>query len=91
MKDLITELETLSGWNVPETDRLEWLLRKLPKFAHDAEFCMTNDGAGWTVGYATDAYGFGQFHFVMSESADTPEDAAAKLCIELIKNGVLKP
>lgn len=75
---------------IPAYD-LGFLLRKLPKFVDRAEFWMTNDVLAWTAGYATDKYANGNFHFTRSETADTPEDAATKLAIQLFKEGVLKP
>ena len=58
------------------------LLRKLPQTAshRDArEFFLTHTAAGrWSAGYR------GWRH----ELANTPEDAAARLAIELFKNGI---
>jgi hypothetical protein len=74
---------------------LGYLLRKLPPYLELGDtveyhsvrnwlyMSMYEDGKEWQFGYteAGDEY-YGQ--------ADTPENAAAKLCIELFKQGVLK-
>lgn len=74
--------------NLPAYD-LGYLLRKLPTFHDEANLWLNNDGLSWQVGYATDKYGNGDFHFILSELADTPENAACLLAIELFKQGVL--
>lgn len=62
-----------------------FLLRKLPLWVNGFSFRMNMDfvtGTGWVCGYEpTDR---------MSFKADTPEDCAAKLCIELIQQKVIK-
>lgn len=63
-----------SAYEVPAYD-LDYLLRKLPGVV-ELHHYATGD---WSCD--TDGFGF--------ENADTPEDAACKLSIELFKHGVL--
>ena len=67
---------------IPKYD-LEYLMSKLPDDVYDDDRPATSgqykDGK-WFCGYA----------FGISCSADTPEDAAAKLCIELIEQKVIE-
>lgn len=77
-------------WTIPAYD-LGYLLRKLPAWFRNGEFYLSNDGAeklGWTAGYMKEDND-GYLYWTMSELADTPEDAACKLAIELFKQGVL--
>lgn len=77
--------------DVPAYD-LGYLLRKLPLKVKD-EYqgdvfgvrLRQTGGTGWIVYYGEPGKST-EMHF---NSADTPEDAAAKLAIELLKSGVL--
>jgi hypothetical protein len=92
-KNLCRELYELSGWGEPPINywgtsicgvaespyypnySLGYLLRKLP----DGDYEFIKDGSGYlilSIGHAA--------------RAATPEDAAANLCIELFKAGVLR-
>lgn len=62
--------------DIPAYD-LGYLLRKLPFFKMN----RTDEGQ-YIIWWA---------HFDDREVADTPEDATAKLCIELIKQNILQP
>lgn len=86
---LAKELWDLSGWDTHDTFAkyeeelvpqysLGYLLRKLPTYE------LVNNGLVRSVRY----YDVDKERSYYGE-ADTPEDAAAKLCIELIKQGVL--
>ncbi|SRR5258706_5170776 len=88
---LCKDLYELSGWSdtienfresahltkdrVPAYD-LGYLMRKLPRQSHVYQF-----GANEWLAYAPGSH---------DHSADTPENAATKLCIELLNQGVLK-
>lgn len=73
---------------------LGYLLRKLPKYiGYASQSCrlglfpqgFTNTGASdWCASY--DTY---KGEIYLLQTADTPEDAVAKLCIELFKQGIL--
>lgn len=85
--------EGINGW--PAYD-LGYLLRKLPKYiGHASQSCrfglfpqgFTNTGSSdWCASYDT----FKGEIYVL-QTADTPEDAAAQLAIELFKKGILTP
>lgn len=101
---LCKELYELSGWdgvtqyhsvadapdNIPAYD-LGYLLRKLPnslpfKFyggnsTNPYTFQLRKNKAYWLACYPSTE---------LQEAADTPEDAAAKLAIDLFKQGILK-
>lgn len=64
---------------------LGFVLRKLPKhLSGPSPLTLTYIiGNYWQASY-------GYYESVQRENADTPEDAAAKLCIQLIKQGILK-
>lgn len=102
--DLCKQLFELSGWgdcafvyedgetialygtpnqNMPITPAydLGYLLRKLPETVESKDLVIRIRGGTWVF-----AYGKSRFIF----TADTPEDACAKLAIELIKQGILK-
>lgn len=74
--------------NWPAYD-LGYLLRRLPGYAvlkHvDAEHALDED-TFWKAVYQSHLRG----QWVEAEGSDTPEDAAAKLTIELFKRGVLE-
>jgi hypothetical protein len=73
--ELCKELYGLSGWNdTPNHVDLGYLVRKLPAYTE-----IRNYEICWQA----------RFNSMISE-ADTPEDAAAKLAIELFKSGVLE-
>lgn len=79
---LSDEVFGLSGWE-QDCDNgysLSFLLRKLPT----GMYLRINE-----KGYSVNIYGSydKKYHYL----ADTPEDAACKLLIELFKQGVLKP
>ena len=72
---------------------LGYLLRKLPE-------TVSEDGSLYTSWLSMDNLGSGGWQFGYRKGAakpdpkgiaDTPEDAACKLAIELIKQGVIKP
>lgn len=75
-----------------------FLLRKLPavighsRFLNVSHVDAANDGGGWVAGYTTNVDDIIKFKvdFSYSVVADTPEDAACKLAIELFKQGVLE-
>lgn len=84
------------GWtndSIPAYD-LGFLLRKLPYKVKDeyqswqyGHKLMPTASTGWKIWFGEIGKD-SETHFT---SADTPEDAAAKLCIELIESGDLKP
>jgi len=77
------ELWELSGWPRPYT--LGYLLRKLSRSVEGSEEIVLEpswDGKGWNARYPADRN-------IASRFGDTPEDATAKLAIELFKQGVL--
>ncbi len=69
------------AWNTPAYD-LGYLLRKMPakKYEH-----LTSNLK--MIKHGKNSYEF--TYFKLSASADTPENAAAKLAIELFKQGLL--
>lgn len=86
--ELCKELFKLSGWigiygpNTEVTYDLGYLIRQLPAVSGGVLTLQPADHeptTAWRVGYGDN----------MTE-ADTPEDAACKLAIELCKQGVLK-
>lgn len=95
LRDISDFAHTTREWlgvnTIPAYD-LGYLLRRLPKWIDDEDgdddrsypFIMEHKRAGYydeqTSGYVDD----------LNCSADTPEDAAAKLAIELFKQGILK-
>lgn len=93
---LCKELYELSGWDndlLSHNQRaprytLDYLLRKLPKKLEDGWLTLTpmvNRGKDdWGISYDTDEGENLGFQY-----ADTPANAAAKLAIELFKQGVL--
>jgi hypothetical protein len=92
--ELCKELYELSGWNAPvvsmdgPTPRydLGYLLRKLPKHVEDQwlHIAPITDNK-WAAHYMM----MGVKSAGQDEWADTPEDAACKLAIELFKQGIL--
>jgi len=100
----VRSLKELDGWlmdepgerryyrTIPAYD-LGYLLRKLPKCYPYRYTNSTNrfrlgllDGKFWVAGYPIND----DFSASHAGTADTPEDATAKLAIELFKQGVLK-
>jgi hypothetical protein len=63
---------------------LGFLLRKLPNIVDADRFRMLQSGGGWFTGYHDGDL------FTLATVANTPEDAACKLAIELWKQEVLK-
>lgn len=94
---LCKELYELSGWDsleyhpnavgtpitCPAYD-LGYLLRKLPRGCYIAQ-----TRKGWTASSGNAREIFGK-QSPITLNADTPEDAACKLVIELFKQGILK-
>jgi hypothetical protein len=81
----------LADGNIPAYD-LGYLLRKLPAYipTHDEHaddyllrICPNYTGDMWSADY------FGLERLLYFQQADTPEDAACKLAIELWKQGIL--
>lgn len=76
---------------------LGYLLRKLPEFYEEGKiaYLLTVQpnpiGAGWQAHYrfASRTPNSSNTGSRFRQDANTPEDAAAKLCIELFKQGVL--
>lgn len=70
---------------------LGFLVRKLPPLIGRARFpCISYPINMWVAGYTSDIdnwHHLKQFDYL--ETADTPEDAACKLSIELFKQGIL--
>lgn len=98
-RELSQELYELSGWEEDTHDwyganktylapryTLGYLIRKLPNFISVGveSFVMTSGKRGYFAEH-DDYTPSHEFRFV----ADTPEDAACKLAIELFKQGVL--
>ncbi len=84
-----------SGWFMPAYD-LGYLLRKLPKEIDDhflaVEICSAHENLEWTADYLH----YPNLYLIADEPknadlmhADIPEDAAAKLAIELFREGIL--
>lgn len=71
---------------IPAYD-LGYLLRKLPTDIEEAQF--VNIGTGDAQGPWVAEYSPALNVQTIYAFADTPEDAAAKLCIELFKQGIL--
>lgn len=101
--ELCKELYELTGWGWGELEsyydkdpvfptvvcpkyNLDYLLRKLPRHNH-GYLTLTVTGAGemWAAGYWDDS----ENRLIVKRLGDTPEDAAAKLAIGLIKQGIL--
>jgi hypothetical protein len=71
--------------DIPAYD-LGYLLRKLPPHINERPITISNymiDGSSWSAAYME------YDQEIYTASADTPEDAAAKLVIELFKQGIL--
>ena len=66
--------------------KLGFLIRKLPRQIDGEEMRNCSISMEWLGNQWVFYYSRTDF----SGTADTPEDAAAKLCIELIKQGILK-
>lgn len=97
-KELCQELYELSGWKdtgeshlLPDPSSklgvkklpaysLGYLLRKLP----------TDRSVSFRFNYKTDEWWVNEDRTHLFFTADTPEDAATKLAIELFKQGILK-
>jgi hypothetical protein len=80
---------------------LSYLLRKLPPFKHNVKgeqgdmmpvrcyvFVWQETAHQWRAGYKYKL--LGQRYDDLFIYADTPEDAAAKLCIKLVEQGIIK-
>lgn len=80
----------INGDSTPAYD-LGYLLRKLPETIRDDNYPVISRyyRAGWAAFYEA-SYEYEQTERSYMVEADTPEDAAAKLAIELSKQGVLK-
>lgn len=86
---------TLGGWIKDDTEEariynpaydLGYLMRKLP----EPVSLLKRDGI-WECGMANPAaFGVPVNHWVIGADNDTPESVAAKLAIELFRQGVLK-
>jgi len=64
---------------------LGYLLRKLPEYHGDHPVLgRVITGVRWSI-----SYGAVMDHLFINKVADTPEDTACKLCIELFRQGVL--
>lgn len=84
-KELSKKLHALSGWEEPYD--LGFLLRKLP----DHTTIKKNiDPKLRQANFANARYYRAVLLYVTSASGDTPEDAACKLAISLIEQGVLE-
>lgn len=90
-----------NGSDIPAYD-LGFLLRKLPPNFHTGdvrgafEFFLKTTGREWFAGYNKPEMGkwlYDNNHGVWERpcTADIPENALCKLCIELFNQGVLKP
>lgn len=73
---------------------LSYLLRKLPKYVKVDERSsrlefhpLAEDSTKWAVGYMKPGLLSSEWHIIAV--ADTPEDAACNLAIELFKQGIL--
>ena len=98
---LCDELYKLSHWEMdkrphtgllgkapfPPGYDLGYLLRKLP----NKRVKLRNYTSGWKCQWSEDFKDHGRRIRDYEAEADNPEDATAKLCIELIKQGILKP
>jgi hypothetical protein len=76
---------------------LGYLLWKLPKSvtefwgrAYPASPCLMYSGTQWVMFYQSEMTGEHNTDELFGQFADTPEDAACKLAIELFKQDVLK-
>jgi hypothetical protein len=76
---------------------LDYLLRNLPKNvtefwgqAYPASPCLMYTGTQWLAFYQSTMTSEHNTDELFGQFADTPEDAAAMLAIELFKQGVLK-
>lgn len=70
---------------------LGYLLRKLPATIKDTDGLTCSWGLWKGIDGYTTAYGSPDGEdFEVMKVADTPENATAKLCIELLKQGILK-
>lgn len=67
---------------------LGYLLRKLPQYSGGMAFSLTHCRVDDTKDFWTAAYPLSNTY--QTGVAETPEDAAAKLCIELFKSGILE-
>lgn len=67
------------GWYLPAYD-LGYLLRRIPGYCHLEHSAET--GKMLWMAYHSEQN---------TQYAETPEDAVAKMCIELFKQGILKP
>ena len=79
-------LETPLHANAYPAYDLGFLLRRLPRQAWQKDFYLLVSDSEWVAGYDSKH----PTGLPRSAFADTPEDAACKLCVELFKKGILK-
>lgn len=96
-QELREELELVSGWDIPKCDVLSWLLRNLPVNQKRYNGHMSKAIIGLQLirrGSAFSESDYWEASYWHSprlyEWAETVEDAAAKLAIQLFKQGILK-
>ncbi|SRR5260221_11168896 len=84
------------GWDCPAYD-LGFLLEKLPKSvtefwgrAYPASPCLMYSGTQWVIFYQSEMTGEHNTDELFGQFADTPEDAACSLCVELFKQDILE-
>lgn len=75
----------LGSKTIPAYD-LDWLLDRLPKMIDDCCLALWHDGLVWVVQYDDEDDKPPKY----PNSADTPCDAACKLLITLIEQGLVK-
>lgn len=103
--ELCEELYELSGWvDTTYFDKdgkyqfaydLGYLLRKLPNMVKDDDGTTVvtddaSDGMPFSLTHCEDASWVADYQGYLYGHAATPEDAVAKLAIELFKQGILK-
>lgn len=88
-QELKTKLETLSGWQLPEHDLLEFLLGKLPGGAG-----VIKDGGGTWTARRPNSYGAPEnkdpLHGRIGWTAETAQSAVAIMAIALFEANVLR-
>lgn len=86
----VAKASYLAAEDFPAYD-LGFLLRKLPPFIGNHVLTIEKDPIHYYAGYIEiGRNGKGALLSPYRQEADTPEDAVAKLAIELFKSGVLK-
>jgi hypothetical protein len=76
-QELMNELELLSGWDIPACDVLSWMLVKMEDCEVGSDTDNSKDGLFYAKGRNN------------LEFAETPEDAAGKLLLRLLKEKVI--